>query len=154
MGNQEQLTSTIVDADKYARALEAPQLRLEGRLYTGRVLSIDEWQPYGTRAQIMQDALNVALKKLEQAQTAADPNRGAVVSEIDKLQRNLDDLMRSYFRAVFPQPPRWALWRHDPLPALMQHPSRNAILKAFFGHQVRQIKKLGAHLTDGIDSPS
>lgn len=146
--------TAIVDADKYSRALESPRLRLEGRVYTGRVLSIDEWQPYGTRAQIMQDALNAALEKLQKSETGGAVDRSLVVSEIDNLQTSLDDLMRSYFRAVFAKPPGWAFWRRDPVPVLMRHPSRNAILKSFFGHQVTQIKKLGAHLTDGINSPS
>lgn len=125
----------IVDADQYAAALEPPRVRIEGRVYSGRVLSIEEWQPYGRRAKELNDA---------QQAKAEDPSVPA----------GLDAMAEEYFRAIFPKPPRWMPWRRDPVPALLRHPARLAILKGFFAHQVRQLKKLVAHLTDGTDSPS
>lgn len=125
----------IVDADQYAAALEPPRVRIEGRLYSGRVLSIEEWQPYGRRA-----------KELEKAHEA-NPEDHSVRS-------GLNAIAEEYFRAIFPAPPWWTPWRRDPVPALLRHPARLAILKGFFAHQVRQLKKLAAHLTDGTDSES
>jgi hypothetical protein len=142
----------VVDADRYTASLQPPRVRIDGQVYSGRVLSIQEWQPYGTRARTLETAMDEALKAKGEGETAT------TIQQVDTVVQHYRDelamLARQYFRAVFPAAPWWAFWRKDPVPKLMLHPARDAILKDFFAHQVGLIKKLRAHLTDGSDSPS
>ena len=72
------------DADEYLAALEPPRFRFRGREYTGRLLSVEEWEPFRGRL----------------ASLDAD---GEDVGE-------LRDLLREFVDTLFPRE-WWRVWR-------------------------------------------
>lgn len=85
----------MFDGDAYVRALDPPAIKLDGRVYMGRVLSIDEWVP-----------LEPALRKIQGgAGTLADAYH--VIGE--------------FCRIAFKHP-WWAFWRRPVYKKIMKLP--------------------------------
>lgn len=125
----------MFDADAFDVELGAPRLKIDGRHYTGRILSFEEFAPFEKRS--------LALDDPEQQKDRA------------AWELAFRALARDYLRTVFPAPPWWALWRRDPVPRMLRHPGLLGALQDFFVIQARALKMMvGApsQKTAGSDS--
>lgn len=123
----------MFDFDSFEQSLEPPRAQLDGHVYIGRVLSIEEWEPYRARA-----------AELEEAERNGKGDSAAFTA-----------FAAEYLRAIFPTPPWWKVWVRDPVPRMLTHAGLVKALYDFFAHQARAIALMsGASPTAGTDSPS
>lgn len=125
----------MFDADKFDLELGAPQIRLRGRIYTGLILSFEEFSPFEQRS--------MQLDTSEQKKT--DPAAW---------EREFRTFARDYLYAIFPRPPWWAVWRRDPVPLMLRHRGLLQALKSFFHCQARALEVMSgtSPTTAGPDS--
>ncbi len=102
----------VTDADALAARFDPPTVRLGGRVYRGRILSIEEWDPFQTRIERIQSR-----------------------DEDDKLgQAEMIALFREYGNAVFGRRRTWWEWTLgiavNPTERLLKLPP-NAMLDVF-----------------------
>lgn len=116
----------LLDADALAARFDPPTVRLGGRVYRGRILSIEEWDPFQVR--------------IERIRLAEGDN--------NKLgQEDMVGLFREYGHTVFGR--RRTLWERvlqiptDPTERLMRLPP-SAMLETFLRFFSCQARAMGA----------
>lgn len=125
----------MFDADAFDVELGAPQLKIGGRLYVGRILSFEEFAPFEKRSMELDD-----------------PDRQ---KDRTAWEAAFKALARDYLREVFPPPPWWAVWRRDPVPTMVTHLGLLKALKSFFETQARALKMMvGATSQETVGSAS
>lgn len=118
-------SSTVFDAD--ALATEPPELKIGGRVYRGRVLSIVEWTPYLERFLVMVGREVEDLQKDELLSLAT--------------MQASHEFCAEYLRAVLPR--RWP--RPDPV-ALLERQGSRLLKQAFTGFFAQQCYVMGVAL--------
>lgn len=103
------------DADTWLKAQEHPSVTIEGVTYTGRLLSFEQFMPFGQR-----------------------------LEEMQKTGTGFGEFARDYLYTIYPKPKKrsWVARLRgepeavDPVPLIMSHPAFMEIMKSFFATQV------------------
>lgn len=124
----------MFNADAFVGELGAPQLKLDGRTYVGRILSFEEFAPFEERS----NALDAPTRTRD-----------------ERWRAEFQAFAADYLRTIFPRPPWWHFWWRDPVPRMLAHPGLLAGLTDFFGIQARALQKMmggASPKTAGSDS--
>jgi hypothetical protein len=87
----------VYDADSRLSQLDRPAIRLGGRLYVGRLLSLEEWEPFELRMEQLKES------------TMTQPEVRRFLCE--------------YSDAVFARRYWWQVWQRSPTQRLMRSPT-------------------------------
>lgn len=130
------------DVDAYLDAIEIPTIKINGKRYEARVLSVEEWSPYQIR---MNDYFE-GLRKLLPEDTDLEKLDKVEKSEVSDLEK-LDELNLSYgilridyFEALFghwkSKFKPWTWFRPDLVKELENLPNRDVVFGDFFALRV------------------
>lgn len=97
-----------IDATALAETVEAPKVKIGRYIYTGRILSIEQWAGFEEQLQ-----------------------RVETMTVLDQVT-----FAREFLRAVFPKK-ALSIWKPDPVPAILANPKLWDILSDFFASQLR-----------------
>lgn len=85
----------MFDADAVLESIEAPSLKIGGKVVHGRILSISEWLPFEPQMS--------RLRAQAAAAQTGDAGPGMTIED-------LRNVLHRYLDAIFPRP-WWAFWR-------------------------------------------
>lgn len=103
----------MFDADAYLATLKKPEFTLNGKTYTGRILSVEQWLPFATRFEKLG---NDELSPTE-----------------------ILELSRDFLRALYPYRMSYR-WLGDPVTMLMNSPALEPVVADFFVLMVQAMK--------------
>jgi hypothetical protein len=133
---------TEFDVDAYLEAIEIPAIKINGKRYEARVLSVEEWSPYQVRYAQYLDALHELLPE-EKKDKGFEKVADADFIDQEKLQLLKDgwDILRvDYFYALFghwkSKFKPWTWFRPNLIRELENLPNKDVVFGDFFALRV------------------